>query len=66
MRTLKECIDCQFLGKCSETSPDKVLAHYTCPRWESDLSEIVAARLDALRQFGPTILDPLVHPPKEG
>jgi hypothetical protein len=61
-----ECINCLFLGRCDETSEQRLLEHYFCPRWEAEIYEVAEARRAVIRQVGSDILHVLVHPPKEG
>lgn len=59
------CLNCKYLGQCEETSVEKLLANYTCVRWDEVPAEVSAARATAIRQFGDAGARILVDPPKE-
>lgn len=47
-----QCINCDYLGHCSETDADKIIAGYSCDRWKEGKPEICAARIHIITLFG--------------
>lgn len=48
----RQCINCNNLGHCAETSVDKVIAGYLCAEWAEVSPEIYAARYRIVTMFG--------------
>lgn len=52
MTTPYQCINCGHLGRCKETSIEKILASYCCERWKEVEPAVYAARLEVFKLFG--------------
>jgi hypothetical protein len=62
-----ECIACQRLTACSETSVERALTSYTCPLFKAVTEAEYMARWNTMKQFGErVVLQALIlTPPKE-
>lgn len=47
-----DCLSCNRMWKCSETSVEKVLADYTCVLYEPEQEPVYRARIDMMEKFG--------------
>lgn len=47
-----QCINCNHLGHCPETSDEKVMAGYYCSRWQETSPEVYSARYQIVQLFG--------------
>lgn len=47
-----DCLSCTRLGKCMETSLEKVLKDFTCILYDSVAEPVYQARAQAIEQFG--------------
>ena len=52
MRNGGECLCCEKVSRCFETSVERILSSYTCPLFEAVPEPIFRARLDAMSKFG--------------
>jgi len=60
---MRTCVNCKYLGQCKETTPEQLLAGYTCVRWDAAEIETAEARAAAIRRFGEAGARVLVDPP---
>lgn len=47
-----ECLACQRISTCQETSVERVQSSYTCPLFKAVLEPVFRAREKAMQQFG--------------
>lgn len=49
-----DCITCAKLGLCTETSPQKLLASFTCPLYTPVVQPVYEARWHMIQRYGET------------
>lgn len=47
-----ECLNCDRMGDCTETSEERALQKYSCDRWAPAQNAVVAARNQIMQDYG--------------
>lgn len=57
-----ECLSCERVSKCSETSIIRVLQDYTCPMFKSVSEPEYLARVESIQTYGRMALLAILNP----
>lgn len=61
--TNPECVTCRHISNCATVTPQKVLEHFRCDRWEEvERPEQIQARCDIITKYGESGLKALISP----
>lgn len=65
---MRECLSCNKLGACNETTEERLLTHYSCVLWETASQSVQVARTVVLSRYGHSAAGPMINlepPPEE-
>lgn len=61
-----DCLSCARLGKCAQTSVEKVLQDFTCVVYEPVEEPVYKARVATMEQFGAALaVEAMIQKPEE-
>lgn len=61
----QECLSCEKLGKCTETSLARVLGGYCCALYQQSPQPVYLARIDAIELYGKAAIEAMLDKAEE-